>query len=303
MSRFHGLSAGKTGQPPMLGPPLAAGSEAGGRVVVVGWPSRPGGGAAAVTRGVAFAAVVVDGANDVAVDVDVVEPSSTAEIDVVVGVAATAAPCRRPPPEQAVTATAVRSTRALEARTDSFIPVILGRFRQMYTRPRHIGWFCTFRAGGGRRSRSSIELFGILTSVSNVRTLARLARILERSSCDLSMPQYRLLAMVAEGDERASALAGRLTLSKPTITAAVDGLVERGLVTRGEVAGDRRAVRITITAAGRRALKAAELAMQDRLDGILDSCADRRGVEQALEQLGQALDGMLAERLQDGAHQ
>ena len=126
--------------------------------------------------------------------------------------------------------------------------------------------------------------------MSTVRTLARLARILEHSSIDLSMPQYRLLAMVAEGDERASALAGRLTLSKPTITAAVDGLVERGLVTRGDVAGDRRAVRITITAAGRRALQGAERSMQERLDGILNHCADRAAVERAIDQLGDALD-------------
>src|SRR5947199_8007139 len=119
--------------------------------------------------------------------------------------------------------------------------------------------------------------------MNTVRTIARLSRILERACTDLSLPQYRLLAMVADADERASALAGRLTLSKPTITAAVDGLVERGLVTRGDVAGDRRAVRITITAAGRRALQAAERSMQERLDGILTHCADRAAVERALD--------------------
>ena len=68
--------------------------------------------------------------------------------------------------------------------------------------------------------------------MTTVRTLARISRLLENSSGELSMPQYRLLAMVAEGDERASNLAGRLALAKPTITAAVDGLVERGMVDR-----------------------------------------------------------------------
>src|SRR3954469_15521071 len=102
------------------------------------------------------------------------------------------------------------------------------------------------------------------------------------------MPQYRLLALVDEGGERSSALAGRLALTKPTITAAVDGLVERGLVSRGDVAGGRRAVRIPITAAGRKALAAAEQAMEERLEGVLMHCDDRRSVEQALEQLGHA---------------
>ena len=137
--------------------------------------------------------------------------------------------------------------------------------------------------------------------MSNVRTLARLARILEHSCGDLSMPQYRLLALVNEGGERASAIAGRLALSKPTITAAVDGLVERGLVTRGEVEGDRRAVRITITAAGRRALAAAEDAMADRLAGVLAHCEDRRAVEHALGDLGRALDAAFEERMAQGA--
>ena len=138
----------------------------------------------------------------------------------------------------------------------------------------------------------------MLTKVSNVRTLARLARILEHSCVDLSMPQYRLLALVNDGGERASAIAGRLALSKPTITAAVDGLVDRGLVARGEVEGDRRAVNITITAAGRKALAAAEAAMDERLQAVLNHCEDRQAVEQALGELGAALDAALRERLE-----
>src|SRR4051812_47671918 len=69
-SRFQGLSAGKTGHRPMLGPADTAGGAGGGCLAVVvgertGWPRRPGGGAAAVTTGrggavVEAAAAVVD---------------------------------------------------------------------------------------------------------------------------------------------------------------------------------------------------------------------------------------------------
>ena len=86
--------------------------------------------------------------------------------------------------------------------------------------------------------------------MSVVRTLARLSRLLEHSGAEVSLPQYRLLALVAEGDERAGALAGRLALSKPAVTAAVDGLAERGLVVRSEVADNRRAVSVAITGEG-----------------------------------------------------
>ena len=74
----------------------------------------------------------------------------------------------------------------------------------------------------------------------SVRVLARLARVLERADDELSLPQYRVLLMVSAGDERASLLASRLALAKPTITAVVDGLVERGYLQRSEVVGDRR---------------------------------------------------------------
>ena len=68
-------------------------------------------------------------------------------------------------------------------------------------------------------------------------TLARLARLLERACGELQPPltlaQYRLLAMIGSGADRASHLAGQLALAKPTVSATVDTLVERGLVERG----------------------------------------------------------------------
>jgi len=137
--------------------------------------------------------------------------------------------------------------------------------------------------------------------MSAVRTLARLSRLLEHAGTDLTLPQFRLLAMVAQGGERATALAGRLSLSKPTITAAVDGLVDRGLVTREMVAGDRRAVKVEITAAGRRALAHAEALMAERLQPIIDRCADPATVLAAFEQLERALDEADAERRMESA--
>src|SRR3954465_7991040 len=103
----------------------------------------------------------------------------------------------------------------------------------------------------------------------HVRTLTRLARMLERSAGDLSLPQFRVLALVDEGGERASQLAERLAVGKPTVTAVVDGLVERGYLKRTADSGDRRVTRITSTSAGRRALYDAEAAMGARLQEVL----------------------------------
>jgi DNA-binding MarR family transcriptional regulator len=131
-----------------------------------------------------------------------------------------------------------------------------------------------------------------------VRTVARLARLIERADTDLSLPQYRVLAMVAAGDERATRLANRLNLAKPTITAMVESLVERGLIRREEVAGDRRAVGLRITAAGEAALEAAELAMMARVTPVLDRLddGDRQIVLAALEAVQASLDAAVTSR-------
>ena len=65
------------------------------------------------------------------------------------------------------------------------------------------------------------------------RVAARLAKVVERSlhELDLSLAQYRLLGNLADGPSQASTLAERLIVSRPSVTALADGLVERGLVT------------------------------------------------------------------------
>ncbi len=133
--------------------------------------------------------------------------------------------------------------------------------------------------------------------VEAVRAVVRLARLVECCSGDLTLPQYRILAMVDGGDERATRLAERLAVAKPTVTAVVDGLVERGFLERSPVPGDRRASRIATTPAGRRALRAAEATMAETLERVLTRVERPDDVVLALGALGPALDGLAAERL------
>jgi DNA-binding MarR family transcriptional regulator len=129
----------------------------------------------------------------------------------------------------------------------------------------------------------------------------RIARMLEHVCTELTLPQYRLLAMVARGDHRVSHLAGRLALSKPTVTAVVEGLVERGLLARSEVATDRRAVQLTLTGAGRTALDTTEGAMVERLQDLLSRCDDPSLAMAGLAQLSTALESVLVEKMAEGA--
>ena len=138
--------------------------------------------------------------------------------------------------------------------------------------------------------------------VRATRALALATRSLEKAAadCDLTFPQYRVLALIATGDERSSLLANRLAVARPTITAVVDGLVERGLVCREAVAGDRRSIRVALTADGRGALRAAEIQMTDVLGRLWDAAEDPGRLTAALCDLDDALRRAVAGPLARG---
>jgi long-chain acyl-CoA synthetase len=91
---------------------------------------------------------------------------------------------------------------------------------------------------------------------------------------DLSLPQYRVLAFLAEGSAAASALAGKLAVSRPSVTALVDGLVARGLVERRADPSDRRRVDHVLTVAGRRVLDRGDRAVDERLRWVASHLTD-----------------------------
>jgi DNA-binding MarR family transcriptional regulator len=123
-----------------------------------------------------------------------------------------------------------------------------------------------------------------------VRAVARLARVLESGLGGLTLPQYRVLAAVDDGGERATHLASCLALAKPTVTAAVDGLVVRGYLEREPVPNDRRSTRIALTEVGRERLAEAEEAMAERLAAVLRQAGDPEGALSLLAALGPALE-------------
>ena len=133
-------------------------------------------------------------------------------------------------------------------------------------------------------------------SADALHGLARASRVLERSSGELSLAQYRVLASVGSGEERAARIAARLALGKPTISATVDSLTQRGLLTRSGVDADQRAAALSLTDEGRATLAAVEREMSERLDWLAARTPDPQAVVQALAWLDAAVDQFLAER-------
>jgi long-chain acyl-CoA synthetase len=119
------------------------------------------------------------------------------------------------------------------------------------------------------------------------RAAAWLSKQLELSLADveLSLPQYRILGLLAEGSSMPSALAERLAVRRPTITAVVDGLEARGLVHRTPGDADKRNVTHTLSAKGQAVLAEADRSIDARLVDIATSLEDPVLTDEALHGL------------------
>jgi DNA-binding MarR family transcriptional regulator len=143
---------------------------------------------------------------------------------------------------------------------------------------------------GGERHRAGSD------ELAAVRALAFGARLLERALDDMTLPQFRVLSLIASSPERASRIAEKAAVSRPSLTGVLDGLESRGWVRRVEVDGDRRGVGLEVTGEGRAALRAAEHAAQARLEHVLaEITADQRhAVIGGLSALGGAFAALRA---------
>jgi DNA-binding MarR family transcriptional regulator len=127
-------------------------------------------------------------------------------------------------------------------------------------------------------------------AVQAVRALARVSRVLERASGEVNMAHYRVLSAVGSGDERASRVAERLALGKPTVSAAVHALSRRGLLSMIDSPGDRRAMSLSLTAEGKAVLERVEREMVAGLEELCAHVPDRERLLDSLGWLGAAIE-------------
>ena len=121
-----------------------------------------------------------------------------------------------------------------------------------------------------------------------VLVILRLHRGLECVDAGLTPAQYRIMKLAAAGGERSTRLAHLLAVAKPTLTAIADGLVAAGYASRAAEPGDRRVVRLSLTAAGRAALDQADAAYAAWLGQLLAETGQPGQVLDALDLVGEA---------------
>jgi DNA-binding MarR family transcriptional regulator len=107
-------------------------------------------------------------------------------------------------------------------------------------------------------------------------------------AADLSVPQFRTLTFLnRQAGASLSEVAEHIGLTLPSMSALVNGLVERKLILRNTHSVDRRRVTLTLTEHGRSVLEAAHGATQAALAEKLAalSTKDRTIVVQAMQAL------------------
>ena len=155
-----------------------------------------------------------------------------------------------------------------------------------------------------RKEPSRAATLSVRVPPGAARALARLARHVETAldPLELSLPQYRVLSLLGDGSSASSALAGRLAVSPPSVTAVVDGLVARGLVERHADPSDRRRLTLVLTPAGLDLLRAAEGAVDARLGEVaqyLEDPSSAAAAIAALQQWNHALDTFREKRAEE----
>ena len=110
------------------------------------------------------------------------------------------------------------------------------------------------------------------------RTLVAVATTsLGAAAEDITIAQYRTLVVLASrGPQRMADLAGALGVAPSTAGRMCDRLLRKGLIRRHRARADRRAVQVSITAAGRQVVDEATARRRALLAGILAKLTARQ---------------------------
>lgn len=135
--------------------------------------------------------------------------------------------------------------------------------------------------------------------VHGVRLVVSLYREFEQVARkgDLSMAQYRTLLYLLGGSRRAGELAAANAVTKPTVSAMINGLRQQGWVADAVAeTDDGRVTRVELTDAGRLRLERFEAELAGRMEELLPG-VDQAQVRQFFGMLGDSHRSTRRQRL------
>ncbi len=152
----------------------------------------------------------------------------------------------------------------------------------------------------GRASVTDAQVDAVLAASRAFVGIA--ARSLALTEQLVSLPQWRVLVVVSrDSGVTLGELAATLGVHPSSATRACDRLVAAGLLSRDEAPGDRRALSLSLTAAGRQLVRSVARRRRAALVEVLDRVPARRRAHlvEAMAALAEAAGEQLGDPLWD----
>ncbi len=124
-----------------------------------------------------------------------------------------------------------------------------------------------YRRSRGDEPPSSADSFNLIARVAT-RFARNVDAALSHTGSGLSLPQYRILVLLADGPSGPRDLAEMVHVSSATISSVLDGLEARGYLRRERDPADGRRIIVRLTQPGRRVLANAHRAVEARIEDI-----------------------------------
>lgn len=125
--------------------------------------------------------------------------------------------------------------------------------------------------GAAVKEDGSEEMLEELLAMSRVMVNILAGSLVRADVPGISAPQFRILDMVYNGVDKPADCARMLDVTPPAVTSIIDKLVDKGFVERKSEPQDRRRVVLSLTPAGRRAVRRVNDRRAEVLNGILDN--------------------------------
>ena len=105
-----------------------------------------------------------------------------------------------------------------------------------------------------------------------VRSIVSLYREFEQVArrADISLSQYRTMLYLRAGPKNAGAIAAAGEIKKPTVSALLNGLREKGWIATADDPSDARVTQVVLTPAGKARMDEFELELASRIDPLLE---------------------------------